>query len=150
MSDEKLGFVGNIHHVECDPVVRLLDAGYIPVISSLGSDGKGQCYNINADLAAGELAASLKAEKLVILTNTEGVYEDFKERSQLISEVDAATLKELKKKGSFQAGMIPKIDAIMTALSRGVASAHVLDGRRKHAVLLEFFTARGIGTMIFP
>lgn len=148
--DPKLGFVGNIHHVQSDPVIHLLDAGYIPVISSLGSDGKGQSYNINADLAAGELAASLQAEKLVILTNTEGIYEDFSARSQLISEVDTATLAELRDKGSFKHGMIPKIESIIGALRAGVASAHVLDGRRPHAVLLEFFTTRGIGTMVFP
>jgi acetylglutamate kinase len=149
-ADPVLGYVGSIKLVRCEPILKLLDSGYIPVISSLGSDCKGESYNVNADTAAGEIARYLHAEKLVILTNTEGLYENFENREGLISEIDLMSLKELKGRHVFSAGMIPKIDSVISALNGGVSSAHVLDGRAENALLLEIFTQDGIGTMIFP
>jgi acetylglutamate kinase len=148
--DERLGYVGSVELVRCEPIQMLLAGGYIPILSSLGSDGKGESYNVNADIAAGEVARSLHAEKLVVLTNTEGLYENFDQKQGLISEIDLSSLQTLKEQGAFSAGMIPKIDSVITALQGGVSTAHILDGRTDNVLLLEIFTQQGIGTMIFP
>ena len=148
--DENLGFVGNIDAVDPDPVTKVLDAGYIPVVSSIGMDKDGVVYNINADMAAGELAKAVGAEKFVVLTNVEGLYESFGDKDSLISEIDAKALKELLDSGTLSAGMLPKAECILLALEAGVSKAHMLDGRVRHAVLLEIFTPEGIGTMVVP
>jgi acetylglutamate kinase len=148
--NEKLGFVGAIEHISTDPIDRLLAGGYVPVISSLGTDGQGNCFNINADAVAGEIAAALGAEKLVLLTNVSGIFEDFSRRETLISEIDGTTLRTLREKGTFTGGMIPKVDAVLHALSMKSMDVHVLDGRQPHALLIEIFTRKGIGTMVFP
>jgi acetylglutamate kinase len=122
----------------------------VPVISSLGTDGHGNCFNINADAVAGEMAAALGAEKLVLLTNVSGIFEDFSRRETLISEIDGTTLRTLREKGTFTGGMIPKVDAVLHALSMKSMDVHVLDGRQPHALLIEIFTRKGIGTMVFP
>ena len=148
--DEKLGFVGAIEHIATDPVDRLLAGGYVPVVSSLGTDGQGHCFNINADAVAGEMAAALGAEKLVFLTNVAGIFQDFARKETLISEIDGTTLRTLREKGTFTGGMIPKVDAVLHALSMKSMDVHVLDGRQPHALLIEIFTRKGIGTMVFP
>jgi acetylglutamate kinase len=148
--DPRLGAVGAIELVRTEPLLKMLDNGYIPVIASLGTDGCGRTFALNADIAAGELAGALRAEKLVILTNTEGIYEDPSLKTRLISEIDATSLISLGEKGAFTDGMLPKVESILTALSNGVMSAHVLNGRVNHVLLLEFFTRAGIGTMIYP
>lgn len=148
--DEKLGFVGAVEHIATDPLERLIAGGYLPVISSLGTDGKGGCYNINADVVAGEMAAALGAEKLVFLTNVAGIFEDFSRKETLISEIDGTTLRTLREKGTFTGGMIPKVDAVLHALSMKSMDVHVLDGRQPHALLIEIFTRKGIGTMVYP
>jgi acetylglutamate kinase len=144
----ELGYVGRIREVTPDPVVRLLDDGYIPVVASIGMDDTGAAYNVNADLAAGRLAAAIGAEKYVLLTNVEGLYESFGDADTLISEIDRDGLRALRDGGSLSAGMVPKVDSILTALDGGVGRAHILDGRVEHAVLLEIFTPEGIGTMV--
>jgi acetylglutamate kinase len=148
--NEKLGFVGAVEHIATDPLERLLAGGYLPVVSSLGTDGKGGCYNVNADAVAGEMAAALGAEKLVFLTNVPGIYEDFSRKETLISEIDGTTLRSMRERGIFSGGMIPKVDAVLHALAMKSMDVHVLDGHQPHALLLEMFTRRGIGTMIFP
>lgn len=146
--DEKLGFVGEISAVDPRPVTRLLEDGYMPVVASVGMDGEGNTYNINADTAAGALAGALEAEKLIVLTNVEGLYEDFGDADSLVSEIDLAGLREMYEGGSLHTGMLPKVASILDALDDGVAAAHILDGRVEHAVLLEIFTPEGIGTKV--
>ena len=149
----ELGFVGKIKQVNTEIVTKTLANGYMPVIGSIGVDKQGQAYNINVDLAAGKLAAALNAEKLIVLSNVEGLYETFGDEDSLIPEIDTEGLKKMREipqdeKGALSAGMIPKINGILTALDGGVKRAHILDGRVEHAVLLEIFTPEGIGTMI--
>jgi len=145
----ELGFVGRLKDINTDLVTKTLDNGYMPVIGSVGVDENGQAYNINVDLAAGKLAAALGAEKLIVLSNVEGLYETFGDENSLIPEIKAKGLRKMKDSGSLTAGMIPKVDGVLSALDGGVKRAHILDGRVEHAVLLEIFTPEGIGTMIF-
>lgn len=145
-----LGLVGNVELVRCDPILRLIEGGFIPVVASLGVDRAGRVYNVNADLAAGQIAAAIGAEKFVVLTNVAGLYESYPDRGSLISEIDCSSLRALLSSGKLEGGMIPKIHAILTAIEGGVNRAHILDGRIKHTLLLEFFTREGIGTMIYP
>jgi len=145
---EELGFVGRIASVDPAPVERLLEDGYMPVVASIGMDPAGDAYNINADLAAGRLAAALGAAKLVVLTNVEGLYESFGDADTLVSEIDPPGLRRMAEAGSLGSGMLPKVDAVLAAIEGGVPQAHLLDGRVRHAVLLEIFTPEGIGTMV--
>ncbi len=144
----EMGFVGDIVRVSTAPIERLLADGYLPVIASIGIDESGQAYNVNADIAAAEIARQLGAEKLILLTNVEGLYESFGNRDSLISAIELADLENIQQSGSLAAGMIPKVEAILLAMKGGVQKAHILDGRVRHAVLLEIFTPEGIGTMI--
>lgn len=146
--DPALGLVGDVTAVNPAPVQRLLDDGYIPVVATIGADSDGVTYNINADSAAGALAAALGAEKFVVFTNVEGLYETFGDEDSLISEIDLEGLRALADGGTLGSGMVPKVGAIITALDGGVRAAHILDGRVRHAVLLEIFTDEGIGTKI--
>ena len=144
-----IGLVGEI--VETDPsmVEALLDDGRIPVVSSVArGDGDGAVYNVNADTAAAALAVALGAAKLVVLTDVEGLYRDWPASDEVISSLDADDLEKLLP--SLSAGMIPKMEACLTAVKGGVPQAHVLDGRLSHAILLEIFTDSGIGTMVLP
>lgn len=145
----ELGFVGDIVNVNSKVVTKLLDDGYLPVIGSVGIDEEGLPYNINVDIAAGRLASELGAEKLIILSNVEGLYETFGDENSLIPEIKAKGLRKMKDSGSLTSGMIPKVEGILYAIDGGVERAHILDGRVNHAVLLEIFTPEGIGTMIF-
>lgn len=146
----ELGFVGEVVEVSPVPVERLLADGYLPVVASIGMDTEGRPHNINADLAAGRLAAALGAEKFVLLTNVEGLYETFGDADSLVSEIDPAGLARMVEGGSLTAGMLPKVDAVLAAIAGGVPRCHILDGRERHALLLEVFTPEGIGTMVRP
>ena len=146
--DERLGFVGDIAAIEPSIIERLLREDLIPVIATIGVDDAGQPYNVNADLVAGAIAAALDAEKLVYLTNVAGLYGDLDDARSLISRLDIEGLRALHAGSTLSEGMIPKIESCLGALERGVRRAHILDGRTPHALLLEFFTREGIGTMI--
>jgi len=145
--DVDLGFVGEVEEVNTE-VLDLLAEANIPVVASVGADGSGEAYNINADTVAGELAAALGAEKIIFLTDVEGIYEDQGTEPAPVSECDLAYLGALQAAGRITGGMIPKVAAVRRALEAGVASAHVIDGRVEHAVLLEILTDAGCGTKV--
>jgi acetylglutamate kinase len=140
-----IGMVGEIEKINNRVLLSLIEAQFIPVIAPVGVGEGGKTYNINADLVAGSIAASLKARKLILLTDTEGVLDKNKE---LISSIRADEVGELIKDGTIQGGMIPKINCCLEALNSGVSKAHIIDGRKEHALLLEIFTKGGIGTEI--
>ena len=148
--DADLGQVGEIREVHPQLVTQLSDQGYIPVVASLGIGEDGASYNLNADTAAGALAAALGASKLILLTNVTGVYRDYHGDRELVSELHAADADALIRDGSINRGMIPKVEACLEALRGGVPSAHIIDGTVPHALLVELFTERGIGTMLIP
>jgi acetylglutamate kinase len=145
---EALGFVGDV--VEVDPVIvhQLLAQGLIPVVATIGTDESGQAFNINADTAASALAAALGAEKLVFLTDVAGLRADPDDPATLVQRTTADELDAMVASGAANGGMIPKVEACARAVRGGVASAHILDGRSPHALLLEIFTDEGVGTMI--
>ncbi|HEY3298412.1 MAG TPA: acetylglutamate kinase [Armatimonadota bacterium] len=143
-----LGFVGEVVEINTEIVEILIREGYVPVISSVAVGAHGESYNINADHVAGEIAAALEAEKLIVLTDVQGVYRDFSDKSSLISTLTPEEAQELIDSGTVDKGMIPKIEACITALKGGVGKAHVIDGTLSHALLMEIFTPQGIGTMI--
>ncbi|MGI8933061.1 MAG: acetylglutamate kinase [Phormidesmis sp.] len=143
-----IGFVGDVSSIRPDLVSSLVAANYIPVISSVAADETGQAYNINADTVAGELAAALNAEKLILLTDTPGIMEDFNDPSTLINKLDIHQARSLIASGVVSGGMIPKVPCCVRSLAQGVRAAHILDGRMPHALLLETFSDMGIGTML--
>lgn len=145
-----LGLVGDVVDVRTEPVLSMLDAGLIPVIAGIAPNGDrpGESLNINADAAAGALAIALGAEKLVILTDVAGLYSNWPDRDSLVSSITAADLESLLP--SLESGMIPKMRACLDAVQGGVQKAAIIDGREPHSVLLEIFTARGIGTEVTP
>jgi acetylglutamate kinase len=143
-----LGFVGDVTGVDDRILTTLLRDGFIPVISTIGSDGEGQAYNINADSAAIAIAEKLRAEKLIYLTDVPGLLTDLADPSSLVSRLTASRARLLIDDGVIQGGMIPKIEACVAAVEAGVGSAHILDGRVPHVVLLELLTDAGVGTML--
>jgi len=145
-----VGLVGDVVSVDPTAVQDLLDAGRIPVVSTVAPDvdAPGQVLNVNADTAAAALAVALGARKLIVLTDVEGLYTSWPERSSLVSEISASALAELLP--SLHSGMVPKMEACLRAVSGGVPQATVIDGRVPHAVLIEVFTTQGIGTMVLP
>jgi acetylglutamate kinase len=143
-----LGLVGDVTEVRPDFVTSLLDDGFIPVISTIGVADDGQVLNVNADTAASALAVALGAQKLVVLTDVEGLYADWPDRSSLIAELRASELAELLP--TLDSGMAPKMEACLRAVRGGIERAHVIDGRIAHSLLLEEFTSAGIGTMVLP
>lgn len=145
---EDIGFVGEVSTVNTEILGTLVQNGYIPVVSSVAADHTGQAYNINADTVAGEIAAALGAEKLILLTDTRGILENYKDPSTLIPKVDIKEARDLISKGIVGGGMIPKVTCCVRSLAQGVRAAHIIDGRIPHALLLEIFTDGGIGTMI--
>ncbi len=147
---EDLGRVGEVTAVDPKILLDLLDDGMLPVVATLGRDASGLDRNVNADLAAGQIAAALGARKLVYLTDVPGLYLDFGDEGSLVSEMTLTALEDLFASGSLHTGMLPKVRSIVQALADGVPQAHILDGRVLHAVLLEIFTDAGIGTMITP
>jgi acetylglutamate kinase len=146
--DDKLGFVGDIRRIDPSILERLLREDLIPVVATVGVDEAGQAYNVNADTVAGAIAESLRAEKLVYLTNVAGMYSDLADEASLISRIEVDRLAALVDDGVLSEGMIPKARSCVDAVKSGVSRAHILDGRIPHALLLEFFTREGIGTMV--
>ncbi|MCS4541320.1 MAG: acetylglutamate kinase [Euryarchaeota archaeon] len=144
-----LGLVGEIEEINTSIIEVLCNHGYIPVVAPIGINSEGKSLNINADIAAGEIAAVLEATKLIILTDVPGVLRDLKNRESLISELTITEAKNLIKEGIAGAGMVPKIDACIRALEGGVEKAHIVDGKIPH-VILSVFTERSIGTTIVP
>lgn len=146
--EEGIGFVGEVSGVNIKILETLVNSGYIPVVSSVAADETGQAYNINADTVAGEIAAAMGAEKLILLTDTRGILKDYKDPSTLIPKVDIQEARSLIANGTVGGGMIPKVSCCVRSLAQGVGAAHIIDGRIPHALLLEVFTDVGIGTMI--
>ena len=140
-----LGYVGEVAAINTDLIMQAVEHDYIPVISPIGCDVNGQVYNINADYAAGSIAASLHADKMFLLTDINGVQDD---NDNVISVLDFAKAEEYKKQGVIRGGMIPKVDCCMDAIRGGVNSVHIVDGCLDHSMLLELFTDEGIGTMV--
>ncbi len=147
---EKVGFVGEVMNVDSTLVQSLVDSGYVPIISSVAADPSGQAHNINADTFAGEIAASLGAEKLILLTDTPGILKDYHDPSTLLYKLNIQQARELIGEGIVSGGMIPKVNCCVRSLAQGVKAAHIIDGRLPHALLLEIFTDDGIGSMIVP
>jgi acetylglutamate kinase len=143
-----VGLVGDVVAVNPDAVLDIVNAGRIPVVSGLAPDADGVVHNVNADTAAAALAVALGAEKLVMLTDVEGLYSDWQDRSSLLSQVTVDRLERLLP--GLSAGMVPKMEACLRAVRGGVPRAHVIDGRVAHSVLLEVFTTEGVGTMVLP
>jgi acetylglutamate kinase len=146
--DPSLGFVGDIERVRTHVIDGLLTDGLVPVLSTVGVDVNGQPYNVNADTAAGAIAEALSAEKIIYLTDIAGLRKDIDDASSLIQRISVTDLGELIADGTISGGMIPKIESCMQAVKGGVKSAHILDGRIAHVLLLELFTDQGVGTMI--
>lgn len=146
-----LGYVGEVTAVHPEIVVSLLEQGFIPVISTvaLGETGDSSRYNINADTAAAKIAVALKAEKFVQLTNVPGVLKDMDDPKSLITRIPMPTVPQLVESGTIAGGMIPKVECCMIALKGGVPRTHIIDGRVPHSLLIEMFSDRGIGTMIY-
>ena len=146
--ESSLGFVGDVSHVRASVLHRLLDEGLSPVVSTIGADEGGQPYNVNADEAARAIAAAMKAEKIVYLTAAPGLLEDVNDETSLVRRLTSTELRERIDHHSVSAGMIPKLKACADAVDGGVGTAHIIDGRVPHALLIELLTAHGIGTMI--
>ncbi len=145
---EGIGFVGEVSNVKIDILKSLVDDGYIPVVSTVATDEKGQAYNINADTVAGEIAAAMDAEKLILLTDTAGILEDYHNPDSLIVKLDIQEARGLIEKGIVSGGMIPKVNCCVRSLAQGVRAAHILDGRVPHVLLQEIFSDAGVGSMI--
>lgn len=145
-----LGYVGEVAQINSEILTLLGAQGYIPVISSVAIGPDGESYNVNADHAAGHIAASVKAEKLLILTDVEGLYASYPDKSSLIHEMNVEQAEEMIRTGAAERGMIPKLEACIAAVEGGVPRAHLIDGRLPHALLIEIFTDTGIGTMVLP
>ena len=146
----ELGFVGEVSSINPDLLLRLIAEDLIPVVATIGSDETGQAYNINADTAAGALAAAIGATKLVYLTDIDGIRADRRDPSSRLSQVTTSELAAMIGSGAVDGGMIPKVRSCIEAVAGGVGSAHVLDGSAPHALLLEIFTREGVGTMVVP
>lgn len=145
---EGIGFVGEVSSVNVNILNTLVKSGYIPVVSSVAADENGQAYNINADTVAGEIAAALGAEKLILMTDTPGLMRDFRDPDTLIRQLDIPGARALIDDGTVSGGMIPKLTCCVRSLAQGVKAAHIIDGRLPHSLLLEIFTDNGIGSMI--
>ncbi len=146
-AEEDLGFVGEITSVNVQPITDALDKGYIPVIATVATDKEGQAYNINADTAAARIAAALKAESLLLMTDIRGLLRDKDDESTLIPEVQVSEVPSLVRQGIISGGMIPKIECCVEAVRRGVSKTFIIDGRIKHSILIEILSNEGIGTL---
>ena len=144
----ELGYVGEITNVNVKPILDVLDKGYIPVVSTVGYDDAGNIYNINADTAAGAVAAALHAHKAIFLTDVDGLYADWPDRDSLIGRIGVENLRDMLP--DLESGMRPKMEACVRAIDGGVPRAHIIDGRKPHSILNEIFTTDGIGTMVVP
>ena len=148
MRDESLGYVGKIVGVDVTPITDLLEKGYIPIVSTVGCDGQGGVYNINADTAASFIAGALGAERLFTMTDIEGILRDKDDPTSIISKIDVKGARELFSSGIISGGMIPKVECCIDAIQKGVKSVIILDGRVPHELLIEMLTDEGAGTMI--
>ena len=146
--DERLGYVGDITGVDPAPIISQLENEYIPIISTLGCDGRGNVYNINADTASARIAAALGAESLILMSDIPGLLRDVADKGSLIRRVKAAEIPLLVEQGVISGGMLPKMDCCTEALRGGVRKVFILDGRVEHSILMEILTDAGIGTMI--
>ena len=147
MLDDVHGYVGEITRVDVQPILDVLEKGYIPVISTVGYDGEGNTYNINADTAAARIAGELKAESLISMTDIDGILRDKNDPSTLISSIQVSEAPQLMKEGIISGGMIPKVNCCIEAIRRGVHKVFIIDGRIPHSILIEVLTDAGIGTM---
>ena len=148
IKDERLGYVGKITNINIDPVMDLLEKGYIPVISTIGCDKHGNAYNINGDTAAAYIAGALGAERLFMMTDVAGLLRDKDDPSTLISEITIDEAEQLGREGIISGGMIPKVDCCIEAIHRGVRNVIIMDGRVPHSILMELLTDEGAGTMV--
>lgn len=148
VKDQKLGFVGRIEKVNINPVVDLLEKGYIPVVSTIGCDDEGNIYNINADTAAARIAGALESERLIMMTDIEGVLKDKDDPSTLIPTLTLTQAKQILNDGTISGGMIPKIKCCIDAISHGVKNVTIMDGRIPHSILMELLTNEGAGTEV--
>lgn len=147
--DAQLGFVGEIREVNAEILQNASANGYVPIVSTVAAGYHGEVFNINADVAAARIAASLGAMKLILMTDVRGLLRDKEDESTLIPVVNVSDVSRLKKEGIISGGMIPKIDCCVDAVRRGVGRAHIIDGRTPHSILVELFTDEGIGTMFY-
>lgn len=145
--DDNLGYVGKITKINIEPIMDLLDKGYIPVVSTLGCDNKGNVYNINADTAAAKIAGEMKAESLISMTDICGILMDKDDPSTLITNINTEKAHELMSHGIIDGGMIPKVECCLDAIHLGVNRVFILDGTKPHAILMEMLTDEGVGTM---
>ena len=143
-----IGYVGQVASINTDILETLIKNDYVPVIAPIGIGVDGENYNINADYVAAKVAGALQAERLILLTDVEGVYKDFNDKDSFISILTAAKAREYIRDGVIQGGMIPKIEACLSAMDDGVVKAHIVDGRLPHSLILEMFTAEGVGTQV--
>ncbi len=145
--DPKLGFVGEITDINVEPILDVLEKGYIPVVSTVGYDEEGHTYNINADTAAARIAGQLKCESLISMTDIDGILRDKNDPSTLISKINVSDAPQLMREGIISGGMIPKVNCCIEAIRQGVGKVFIIDGRIPHSILVETLTDEGIGTM---
>ena len=143
-----IGYVGQVASINTDILETLIKHDYVPVIAPIGIGVDGENYNINADYVAAKVAGALQAERLILLTDVEGVYKDFNDKNSFLSMLTAKQAREYIHDGVIQGGMIPKIEACLSAIDDGVVKAHIIDGRLPHSLILEMFTAEGVGTQV--
>lgn len=148
VKDKKLGYVGHIERVNITPITDLLEKGYIPVVSTVGCDLKGNTYNINGDTAAAFIAGALGAERLIMMTDIAGILRDKDDASSLIPEITVSEARALYESGVVSGGMIPKVECCIEALQKGVKNVIIMDGRVPHSILMEILTDEGAGTMV--
>jgi len=148
VKNEKLGFVGEVTKINIDPVVGLLDRGYIPVISTIACDKNGNSYNINGDTAAAYIAGALGAKRLIMMTDIGGVLKDKDDPTSIITNITPSEAKKLYEDGTVSGGMIPKVDCCITAIDKGVDKVIIMDGTVPHSILMELLTDEGAGTMV--
>ncbi len=149
VKDPQLGFVGNITKVNIQPILDVIEKGYIPVVSTLGCDKEGNVYNVNADTAAAKIAGALEAESLISLTDISGILRDVNDSASLISHIEVEEAKKLMDDGIISGGMIPKVECCVNAIEWGVRKVFIIDGRVEHSILIETLTDEGIGTMFY-
>lgn len=148
IKDERLGYVGKIKKVNISPVIDLLEKGYIPVVSTIGCDKQGNAYNINGDTAAAFIAGALGAQRLIMMTDIDGILRDKDDSSTIIPQITISEIKQLKADGTISGGMIPKVDCCVDAIHKGVKNVVIMDGRVPHSILMELLTDEGAGTMV--
>ena len=148
MKDERLGYVGNVVNIRPEPIMDLLEKGYIPVVSTIGCDKDGNAYNINGDTAAAFIAGAINAERLIMMTDIAGILKDKDDPSSLIPQITVSEAQSLYRDGTISGGMIPKVGCCIEAIYKGVHKVIIMDGRVPHSILMELMTDEGAGTMV--